>query len=122
MHLHITNLISVTSQLHLKMAFKIPYLAIINISIFLISITLITLSAITIYWTDHAIRNWDFSYWTGYWYRGPWRDPETKHLVNLIYESLNENMIFASCGITIVAALAAIVGYFVTRVSFHTST
>jgi hypothetical protein len=98
------------------MAIKIPYLAIVNISTLVTSLALVAISALTIYWTREAI-DYDFSTRDYWWYRGPENNPGLYHQVTLEYDFINENLIFASTGFTIAAGLAALIGYFSTRVS-----
>jgi hypothetical protein len=101
------------------MAFKIPYLPIINISALVLSLTLIILSILTIYWTDHAIHNFDFSQHSVLWNMKQWRSPDAKeHFVNMFYDGVNENMVFASTALTMCAGIAGIAAYFVTMVRY----
>jgi hypothetical protein len=97
------------------MAFKIPTLQILTITTLIFSTILIALSILTIYWTSDVI-NHDFSQRGYRWYRGPSWDMDNKRIVILSFDFINENLVLATCGMTVLAGIVGIVGYFSTRV------
>lgn len=91
-----------------------PTLKIINCTNIIFSIILILLSITTIYWTHGAI-DYEFSARHYTWYRGPHNDLDNKPLVLLSFDYLNEKFVFAASGATLVAGLAALIGFFFTK-------
>jgi hypothetical protein len=101
------------------MAIKIPFPTIptiLTISTLLLCLGLIATSILTIIWTDKAIDH-DFSTHEYRWYRGPEWDMDSRPIVTIAFDYVNENLVFASAGMAISGGIAGIVGWFFTRVS-----
>jgi hypothetical protein len=104
-------------QFALKMEVKITIstLQILNLFNIIFSLTLIAISIVAIVWTNEAIGH-DFGQREYLWYRGPSWDMDNRPNVIVSFDYINENIIFVSSGLTLMAGLAALLGFLATRV------
>lgn len=106
-----------------KMALTWPQLhTILNCGVLFFSLALVGLSPAIVYLTAHGVHWMNKAYPQGYyeWYRGPSWDMDTKHQIRLMFDSTNEEMLYAAGAAGILFGVVGIVGFFLARqVSIH---
>ncbi|KAJ4402793.1 hypothetical protein N0V91_007014 [Didymella pomorum] len=107
------------------MALTWPQLhTILNCGVLFFSLALVGLSPAIVYLTAHGVHWMNKAYPQGYyeWYRGPSWDMDTKHQIRLMFDSTNEEMLYAAGAAGILFGVVGIVGFFLARQTSKPST
>jgi len=107
-----------------KIKSRLPTLTTVhNLAILFCSLSLVALSTAILYLTPQALKLMDKVVPSGLsrykWYRGPYWDIDTIHPVTLRYDNANEVIIITGAAVALLAGLAGVVGFFLTRTVCH---